>query len=100
MPKYVQLVNGNSQEDLQIGATQIRRLLSSSKTQPPLEEVIATGVVSRLVELMKLDDDKLRVECAWTLTNLASGMLTVSHVVSIVKFTLISLLLFILILLL
>jgi len=73
LPKYVQYVNGSTQEDLQIGATQIRRLLSSSKTQPPLEAVIATGVVSRLVDLMKLDDDKLRVECAWTLTNLASG---------------------------
>eukprot|EP00121_Abeoforma_whisleri_P014750 Awhi_evm2s13605 len=49
------------------------RLLSSSKNQPPLEKVIQTGIVPRLVALMSVEDDQLRIESAWTLTNLASG---------------------------
>lgn len=73
LPTLINQIYSNNPEDLQIGAIQIRKLLSSSKNQPPLEEVIQTGIVPRLVQLMQYDDDKLKMECAWTLTNLASG---------------------------
>ena len=53
--------------------TQIRKLLSIEGS-PPLEEVIATGGVSRLVQLMQGGDNPmLQFESAWALTNIASG---------------------------
>ena len=50
----------------------IRKLLSGK--HPPIQEVIDAGVVPFLVSL--LDDDyypQLQYECAWGLTNIASG---------------------------
>lgn len=54
------------------GVTAIRRLLSK-ESRPPVEPVMATGILPRLVELLAASGDaKTQFEAAWAITNIAS----------------------------
>jgi len=84
LPMYVKGVASNFMDKQVESVTQIRKLLSIEKN-PPIEEVIESGVVPQLVEFLKADHNQtLQFEAAWALTNIASG--TTQHTRHIIQY--------------
>ena len=73
LPQMVAGVMGDDAAVQTECTTQFRRLLSIEKN-PPIQQVIDSGVVPRFVEFLQRDDSPaLQFEAAWALTNIASG---------------------------
>jgi len=66
------LLSDNSQDQFD-AAVQVRVILSS-QTEAPIQEVIETGMVPSLVQLMSaVDWPEMQLEATWALSNIASG---------------------------
>jgi len=73
LPSIVQGVMSNDFKAQFEATISLRKLLTIEKN-PPIDQVINSGVVPRLVEFLKKDDQpSLQYESAWVLTNIASG---------------------------
>ncbi|XP_013817208.1 importin subunit alpha-8 isoform X4 [Apteryx mantelli] len=83
LEEIVEAVNGSNTE-LQLQATQATRRMLSRQRDPPLNQIIESGIIPRLVEfLTRADNAPLQFEAAWALTNIASG--TSDHTRAVVE---------------
>uniref|UniRef100_A0A665U9S7 Importin subunit alpha n=1 Tax=Echeneis naucrates TaxID=173247 RepID=A0A665U9S7_ECHNA len=68
------LFNNTDNQGVQLSAVQAARKLLSSDRNPPIDDLIKSGILPILVHCLDRDDNpSLQFEAAWALTNIASG---------------------------
>merc|ERR1719222_359788 len=81
--QLVTKLHSNNPNDRLQATVEFRRMLSV-EDNPPIQDVINSGVVPRLMEFLAYSqEEKLQFESAWTITNIASG--TTSHTRCVVE---------------
>jgi hypothetical protein len=72
--RLVQTAGNDDDPEEQLQAVQTARRLLSSDRNPPIDELIKSGILPILVKCLERDDNQmLQFEAAWALTNIASG---------------------------
>lgn len=83
IPEVVAMLQNNpSMEQLHVAFETVRRMLSRTKNAP-VDEVIKSGLLVALVQALYVEDEKVRFEAAWGLTNIVSG--TSEQTMAVVK---------------
>jgi len=72
LPNIIAGINSDDGEK-QLKCTQELRKLMCIKGNPPIEAVVSTNIIPRLVLFLESPNSGLVYEAAWTLTNIASG---------------------------
>ncbi|EPY19861.1 importin alpha [Strigomonas culicis] len=74
LPHCVSAIMENAARDNVFQGVLLIRKLLAVQTKAPVQEVIDTGVVPALIQLLQhVNDPKLQFEAAWALTNIAGG---------------------------
>ena len=71
-PEIKHLIIEGTKEQQLLGIVSVRKLLSIEKN-PPIQDVIDSGLVSKFVEFLDSNSPELQFETAWALTNILSG---------------------------
>merc|ERR1719382_38426 len=81
LPMLIQMLMTQDPQAVFDATQQFRKMLSIEQN-PPIQEVISAGIVSRFVLLLKeVSRPNLQFEAAWVLTNIASGTAEQTRVV-------------------
>lgn len=83
LPRIVEGIASNDPQVQYLRVTQIRKMLSIERN-PPIQQVIESGILPRLIEFLKRTENPgLQFEASWALTNVASG--TTEHTRQIIQ---------------
>jgi importin subunit alpha-1 len=79
--ELVKMVNSDNEQDQFLATLNFRKLLSIERN-PPIQQIIESGVVPKFIQfLLAHHNPNLQFEAAWALTNIASGDSTQTQIV-------------------